>query len=324
MEEANPRRTLFALTATLLGLLAVTLLVEGLAATQDAPRVQQVSLYNSVRMIGDVPVWRDPRDSPARENVSCEGRRTLLFGSSILYGSGLEAADSIGPHLQEAIPGTCVENYAQPGFTFANQWAVAQERLAEPPAPVVVVWEIWQNSINTLDVIGSYAYNFGELKVDSGGVPSVFGLTAGANRALFARSATYRYLTLRLAETRPAALQQRQWEHFADTSVREALVASRRAGREVVMMLMPPLDRPFAESAAAEFSGYAPIRRLADNTEVTLIDVAAELSGRDVEALRLDPCCHYNPEGQRALAEILAPVLAPAFAEVPQDGDGSE
>ena len=86
------------------------------------------------------------------------------------------------------------------------------------------------------------------------------------------------------------------------------------------MLLMPPLDRPFAESAASGYVGYGPIRELAESAQVSLVDVAAELSGQDVEALRLDPCCHYNAEGQQALADMLAPMIATAFAQEHADG----
>ncbi|MFT4974312.1 MAG: hypothetical protein ACI8S6_000194, partial [Myxococcota bacterium] len=309
------RQILFALTATTLGLLLALGGAELAARQLTAPRVQQVPLAGTARLIDGVPVWRAPTGAAERENRACEGEAVLLFGSSIFFGSSLPPEDTLGPPIQAALPGTCVENHAQPGFTFANEHAIARERLAEPGArpPAVVVWEIWQNSINTLDVIGDSAYNFGELAVDAGGVPSVLALSPPANRALFARSAVFRQLTLRAASLRPPTQLMPRWEAFAAGPLTDAIAEAEAAGATVILALLPALDRPFSESASAGYVGYEPVRRLAVSAGLPLVDVAEQLAGQPVEALRLDTCCHYNADGQKALAEVLAPFIGSAL-----------
>lgn len=310
---ADPRRqTAFALAATALGLLLGLAVAEGVARQLDLPRIQTIGLGGTARLVDGVPVWRDPEGSPARENADCAGPRVLLLGSSILYGSGLEPDASLGPALEARLPGLCVENLAQPAFTFDNQRAVADERLARAPTPEVVVWEVWQNSVNRIDVIGDAAYNFGELEVDAGGVPSVLGFGPGANRALFAASALVRQLSVRLAPTSRTGALAPRWEAFADGPLRGALDRVREAGATPVLVLMPPLDRPFAESAAQPFVGYVFVEELAAREGVAVVDAAGRLAGASHEALRADPCCHYNPDGIQALADVLAPEITAA------------
>jgi hypothetical protein len=298
------------LVAATVGLGMALLLGEWVAGEAPLPRIQVLPLSGPVRVVDGTPVWRASEGSEARENAGCEGDPVLLVGSSILYGSGLSATESLGPALQARLPGACVHNHAQPAFTFDNQRVVAAEQVDAGAPPQVVVWEIWQNSVNRLDVIGDAAYNFGELVVDGGGVPSVLALGPGANRALFARSAMVRQLSVRLAPRRTNHALQPRWQALADGPLRDALVALQAAGSTPLLALMPALDRPFAESAADPYVGYAPVRAMADELGLPVVDVAQALSGQPVEELRLDPCCHYNAAGQQALADALAPEIS--------------
>ena len=304
------RQTAFALVATTAGLAMAVTLGECVAARSPLPRIQVLPLKGPVRVVDGTPVWRTPEGSEARENAACEGTNVLLLGSSILYGSGLSPEDSLGPALQTRLPGVCVQNHAQPAFTFDNQRVVAAERLAQGEVAPVVVWEIWQNSVNRLDVLGDAAYNFGELVVDADGVPSVLALGPGANRALFSRSAMVRQLSVRLAPRRTPTALAPGWAALADGPLRTALQTQLAAGAAPLLVLMPPLDRPFAESAATPFVGYAPIWQVASELGVPVLDVAGAMADQPVEAVRLDPCCHYNAAGQQALADLLAPEIS--------------
>ena len=303
------RQTAFSLVAATVGLGMALLLGETVASQAPLPRIQVLPLSGPVRVVDGTPVWRTSEGSDARENDACDGDSVLLIGSSILYGSGLSADQSLGPALQSRLPGVCAHNHAQPAFTFDNQRVVAAEQLERGAPPDIVVWEIWQNSVNRLDVIGDAAYNFGELAVDGGGVPSVLGLGPGANRALFARSALVRQLSVRLAPRRTNHALQPRWQALADGPLREALQALQAAGSAPLLVLMPPLDQPFADSAADPYVGYAPVRAMAQELGLPVVDVAQALSGQPVEDLRLDPCCHYNAAGQQAVADALAPEI---------------
>lgn len=304
---------MFALLALLGGAAVAVSLVEGWARRQPVPRIQQVFMLDAhVAEHGGVPIWR-AQLAEGRENLGCVGeRRVLVLGSSILYGSGLSTPESLGPQLAAHLPGTCVHNVAQPGFTLHNQLAAARLALGGPLAampPDVIVLEVWANSINQLRVVGDHAYNFGELQVDAGGLPNPFSLPAGMNAWLFTGSAAHRYITLTRAPRRHRLTAEEEWQAFSEGRLQEAIALAAEHDARLVAVFMSALSQPFRDSAAAPFSGYAPAQRALEASGAGTVYAATLMGDAPVEAHRLDACCHYNAAGMARLAAGLAPLL---------------
>lgn len=307
------KRALFALMALLGGTTVAVSLAEGWARLQPVPRIQQVFMLDEhVSEHNGVPIWRAEL-SDERENFGCVGEhRVLVLGSSILYGSGLSTPESLGPQLAPHLPGTCIHNIAQPGFTLQNQLAVAQRTLSGPLAdrpPDVIVLEVWSNSINQLRVVGDQAYNFGELELDALGLPNPFSLPAALNARLFTGSAVYRYVNLTRSPRRHRAIATEEWRAFSAGSLQELIALAEAHEAQLLGVFMPELSQPFRDSAAAPFPFYAPAHRALEAAGAEVVYAASLMGDAPVEVHRLDPCCHYNAAGMARLAAALAPLL---------------
>jgi hypothetical protein len=315
--QQRSRGALLSIASLLASLLAAEVFFRG----RPLPRIQRVSPDQAELTVIDGEVsWRS-RSRGEREQADCVAERggaeVVILGSSILFGVALDYPDTLGAALSPSVDG-CVVNLAQPASSFSTQAAVARHAL---PAlhPEVVIWELWQNSPSRFTLIGESAYNFGSLEVDAGGVPSPFGLSAGLNRTLFGRSALYRFAVLTQARERPPAQTGASlWETFSGPALDEltALAGSAR----LILPMMPPLSAPFAQTAAQPPPGYVTFTDEATRRGIETIDVAAALSGQDHEALRLDPCCHLNAAGQRALAAVLIEALVSPRPRSPEPG----
>lgn len=288
--------------------LGVSLMVaEGVLRSQPTPRVQSVSSSQAELTVLDGEIsWRS-HSRGAREQTDCVAERgraeVVILGSSILFGVQLDYPDTLGAHLAQTVDG-CVVNLAQPASGFSTQ-AAAAHHVLQDLSPSVVIWEIWQNSPNHFSMVGQTAYNFGTLAVDEGGVPDPFGLPAGLNRTLFAGSALYRFAVLTQAIEAPSRQTGSSlWSDFSGPALDR--LAALVGDAAVILPMMPPLSQSFAETAARPPPGYALFRAEAARRGMTTLDVAAALTAHDHEALRLDPCCHLNADGQRVLAEVLS------------------
>ena len=105
---------------------------------------------------------------------------------------------------------------------------------------------------------------------------------------------------------------------------------ARTSGTKTAYLWFPPLDVPFSKTVENHRNGVAVgpselFARLRDwwanAGNVPFLDVATLLTNDDVEALRLDPCCHYNEAGHRRLAEALRPFLFHVLAGTKVDSD---
>ncbi len=292
-------------------LVASLLVAEVVLRSQPTPRVQSVSPNQAELTVIDGEIsWRS-RSRGEREQADCVaeqgGAEVVILGSSILFGVQLDYPDTLGAHLSRGVDG-CVVNLAQPASAFSTQAATAQHALPDL-SPSVVIWEIWQNSPNRFSMVGRSAYNFGNLAVDDGGVPSPFGLSAGLNRALFGRSALYRFAVLTQAvEASGSQTGSSLWGSFSGPALDRLTELAGDA--EIILPMMPPLSQPFAETAERSPPGYEIFRAEAERRGIATLDVAAAMTAHDHEALRLDPCCHLNAAGQEALAEVLSEEVA--------------
>lgn len=276
------------------------------------------------RVVGDTPLWR-AQDSERRRDPGCEpgSRNVLLLGSSIFWGTSYNAQDVVSAKLQERLDPTraslCVRNYAQPAYVGANKLAELEEALPELQ-PVVVVWEVWTNEPDGYTVIDGAAYNLARGAVDAEGYPvSIPGLPASVHHFLFRTSEFWEYAHLAMS-TYDATLYEAVWRAHLSGRMARAKQAIDAVGARWVLVLMPPLDRPFAEfSKEIRFRnrGYSWVIQWADENGVPWIDVADALRDRDYKGLRHDPCCHLNPAGHEALAELLAPRIQALVGESP-------
>jgi hypothetical protein len=295
----------------LLGLILAELSVRLFRWTPRAQIVRGSGLHE----VAGVPVWEQTDD---RYNRVCveqhpERARILFFGSSITYGVGLSAAEAFTAGLQEALnatqpsPGFCVLNFAQPGFAFEQKYAVAKQEVPRY-RPALIMWEDWVEW-HPYRMIGDAAYGVGDMRVRPDGLVGMSYVPDPVNRLLFRHSRLYEYLTLALGERieqRPSGLVLPGWfdRHLAEVT---ALAAS--ANARLVLYLAPPLERPFAETAAAPPDWHGFIVDFATRHGVPVYQLQRELIDQDYLALRLDPCCHFNAAGHRALVPIMRRIV---------------
>lgn len=279
-----------------------------------------------IHRVDGEPVWEDFGTVP-RRNAGCDGDAAtdvVLLGSSITFGVRLAPEDTVGARLQGLLDGArpwCVRNHAQPGFTGRSKLAAAKEALPAL-APEVVLWEVWHNDGGGYTMIGPDAYNLTSLPVDEQGYPRGL-LPGGLHRAAFRSSAFYHYLTLALAQP-PEAGKLEAWQAYVDGVLPEVLALTEAHGGRLGLVLMPPLHQPFAESAKRTregLPGYLEVVTWAEAAGVPYLDVADALRGEDVEALRIDACCHYSAAGSARIAEVLVPFVE-ALAPSPEAHDG--
>ncbi len=266
----------------LVGLLATEMITAGLPLPQRIQVIRERPGLSLTTRDG-VPVWRSDRSAGLRPD--CEERPIHVYGSSILRGVRVPDAEVFSRRLGDD---ACLRNFAEAGYAAQTNLAVAKERV---PAerPVGIIWEVWRGSPGAYTAIGPAAYKLM-------GAPPPEGLTRLA--FIHSRAVEYAWLA-RLQIPRP----DRLYADYLDGTLPELRALAAEHGAELLFVLCPSLSRPLAESATRREPLYDIVREL----EVPMIDLAAELADRDVSALRLDPCCHWNADGHAAIAELLRP-----------------
>lgn len=246
--------------------------------------------------------WRPSKAGPW-ENRECEAPdRVLVLGSSILYGSGYEYPETWTAQVD--LPGTCIHNFAVPAYGLPHKLARLEEELALDPR--LVVWEVWANDANDFVWVGDRGYSLVPgTPLDPLGVPDAFGIPPYLNGLLFHSRA---YEALALSSVKP-----RHVRHSFATGLDRVL--AHVGDRDLLLVLPPVLDKPFAESVEHPTDFGRQARRWAEGRDVRVVDLAELLIDEDVEALRLDPCCHYSAAGHAVIAERLGPLLAQSQSE---------
>ncbi len=312
MSGHRRRRVLAGLGALLVLALVLVDRAAGCTAEQRVQSVRSDARVDLVLRDG-VPTWIT--DQGEHHNRACRpapgGLRVAALGSSILHGSGVVPDQSWAPALQALLPGPagCVHNLAEPASAFETQLALARH-LLPALAPDLVLWEIWGNSPHRFTVVGDVAWNFGPLRPEGGGPPSLLGLPF--EEQLFRWSGTWRLLSVQQdPPPPPSGGVGARWQPLIEDGLDPALALIRSLGARLVLVAVTPLDRPFAQTAERLPEGHQLVRGWARDHDVPWIDVAAAWTDLDPEDLRLDPCCHLNPAGHAALAELLAERLGP-------------
>jgi hypothetical protein len=301
--------------------IAVVGLLAGLVAAEAwvriaAPRPsRQVVRGFGLHEVDGVPVWKVAED---RENRGCadahpERTRILFFGSSITFGDRL-SADQVFTAMLEArlnelqpTPGFCVLNFAQNGFDFDQKFVTAREEVARY-RPALIMWEDW---IEWQDyrIIGDTAYGIAGLAVRPDGFIGIAGVPNSINRALFLRSRFYEYLTLTVGERAPRPSGVQEAAAFANQRLIKVVDLARAAGAKLVLYLAPPLDQPFADTAATLPDWQRVLVDFANTHDVPAYPLQRGLIDEDYLKLRMDPCCHYNAAGHRALAPLMTRIV---------------
>ncbi len=273
------------------------------------PRVQIIRATQSpLRLVEGEPIW-EGHDSAPRQNEGCVAPGTenvLVLGSSVFFGTGLDADEIFTAHLQRAAPpGRCYLNFAQPGTSARTKLAWARDTLSRVDVELVL-FEVWGNDPGRYVLLGDDAYNLAHLQLRDDGYPRWPPLPGPLHRAAFHSSRFYEYTAVTLTPTRGRRFL---WKDLvADVMVPLVdLVAEH--GATLVLVPVPSLDRPFAEWADNPSLELAPARDLAAQRDITLIDLAQALRDEDVRALRADTCCHYNADGHEVIATRLGPLL---------------
>ena len=307
----------------LVGALAGLALVEvAMRTVRVMPRTQIVRDHG-LRTVDGVPVWEGSTD---RQNRGCveahpERQRILVFGSSISYGIDLTADEVFTAALQARLnelrptPGFCVLNFAQPGFQFEQKNVVAR---AEVPRyrPAVILWESWVEW-RQLRMIGDTAYSVSDYALRPDGFIGISGVPAPLNRLLFQHSRLYEYLALAYGDLARLPAERDNMLAFANARLPETVQLARSMGSQLIFYFAPPLDRPFADTAAAPTQSNVVLLDFARAHGIPTYVLAHELVDENHLELRLDPCCHFNAEGHRKLAALMVRIVVERLPATP-------
>lgn len=344
------RRLAFPLLALLLALVCFAVATEvAVRVIEPTPRIQVVRTQDRSRspersieltLVDGVPVWSSPWD---RDNwrLDCPEKkgggadRVLVFGDSILYGLSLKPNEvftwKMEQQLLDARRASCVMNLAQPGFTFQNEWVLAEEHIPRVK-PQLVFWEIWLNTPQEYTVIGDAAYRFATIATGEDGYPHTLGAPPALDRFLFEHSRAWEYATLALGGE-DKGRNQREWSELVAAEMPRLKALVEENGGELVLVFVPPLDRPFPAQIASfrahevreRITAYDPAIAWAEANGVRYHLLWEDLADQDVAAIRLDTCCHYNAAGHEVLADIFTrwtlDVLAPEPEEAPEPSE---
>lgn len=277
--------------AVLLGLAAALAGAELLAAGLRPPaRFQVIHASRQVRLdeVEGVVLWDDARIADRRRD--CRGRPGAvgIFGSSILAGSGLDAEEVFSARL-----GVCADNRASPGYAAETQLARLRRDLPEMGV-ARVIWELWSGAIHHYDRVGDKAIGLMGAAVPRGPLGWLLGHSRVAEALWLARLEPPRRLPIDPVE-----------RYLPD--VLEPMAAT--VGRPWLLLIPPPLHRPFAESVADPHPVAVAATAWARAHGVPVLDLAEAFGDTPVESVRLDPCCHYNAEGQRRIASFVEAAL---------------
>lgn len=302
------------------GLLAGLLLAEVSVRLFNWKPPLQMVRGHGLHAVDGVPVWEQATD---RHNRACveqhpERLRVLFFGSSITFGVGLRAEEAFTAALQEELnrarpsPGFCVLNFAQPGFAFEQKLVVARQEVARY-RPALIMWEDWVEW-RAYRMIGDTAYGIGDLRVRDDGYVGIRFVPDALNRFLFDHSRLYEYATLTLGEEIERVPGPPPLPIFVETRLAEVPRLAQSVGAELILYLAPPLDQPFAELSRTPPDWHTTIRDWARAQGIPVVALQDELIDQDYQALRLDPCCHLNAAGHRALVPVMTRLILDATA----------
>lgn len=308
------RTALASLVGLLISLPVALLLAEGLVrVVRPTPRVQVVRSGNGVELVKvrGVPSWRSNEPFPGFWGKDCLTQRPEalvvgIFGDSVPYSTGPVAAPPFSVLLQERLgEGWCVVNASEPAFHGVQQLAAFEEHLGTHRLDLAV-WGQWKADGVFLEVDDA-AMEVSQLLRGEDGLPlPPAPVGAEAHAWLFQRSELWRYGTFAVAPTR-RMVRMDPVVHEMQAAYAAFIDQVAAGPTEGLVLLFPSLDAPLPEVLARPRVEPALAREYAAQRGVPWIDVGELLLDQDVEAVRADRCCHYNPHGHVVIAERLEP-----------------
>lgn len=275
------------LVAVGMGLVVAILLVEVAVRLSYRGRIQVVR-SRELRESDGVVLWTSADRAGLRE-TDCGSRPPVaVFGTSILGGSGLDHEETVGPLLADL---ACIRNHAEPAFQAETMLARAREVLPHERHQAVI-WELWPGSTGHYTRIGGAAYNLMGNAKPGPLLAALIPHSRAIEAAWSARKNTNG--------------QRDPWAELRrNTDAALTLVGA----TPILFVVTPPLHQPFGatveETRPAQAALVADLRARG----ASVLDLASALATHDVAMLRLDPCCHYNADGMRAIAEVVRPWL---------------
>lgn len=246
-----------------------------------------------VRREAGVVLWEASR--PAVVSTACafappEAVHAVFVGGSVFRGEGLPDGAAFTEVMRMAVDSGrgCVDNLAQPGFALEQEAATALAALARPRPPDVLFWEVGANDAGRFFEVGGTV-------VEAGSAPGGAWLPSRVHGALLAASAAWRrtWLGPVVHSGSPSA-----WT----SALAPVVAAAHTVGAEVVLVIVPPLDRSPRRSVAEGTS--AGWQATAESVGVASWALDEALIDADLDAIRLDRCCRFSAEGHRMLADI--------------------
>jgi hypothetical protein len=134
------------------------------------------------------------------------------------------------------------------------------------------------------------------------------------NRFLLLHSRFYKYLTLVAGEQVPRPPADVEARTFTATRLSRVVQLAQELHAKLVLYPTPPLDRPFSETAASPPDWHTILGDFGRAHGVSVYPLERELIDQDYLRVRLDPCCHYNAEGHRALVPIMERIVLEQLA----------
>ncbi len=264
--------------------------------------------------------------------------RLAFIGNSIVFGSGVEDRDSFVRLLEtrfRSSPGfaedTEVVNLAVPGYDLPR-YKIALQRYLKTLKPDLLVLGLWRGDMVNVVLRDGVLYRADVHEIN--GVHLVGDLPFNQEETAWLAQRS------RLAQLVITALgNAKVWVDSKPVSqatkmlrdLEEIQTLADEQGTKTMYLWFPPLDVPFSETLQhhhePEGKGssflYHRVQTWAKEHGILLLDVAMLLQEESVEALRLDPCCHYNEQGHRRLTEMLWPRLLERLSSLPGNQDDS-
>jgi len=135
------------------------------------------------------------------------------------------------------------------------------------------------------------------------------GVPDALNRRLLLHSRLYEHLTLPAGEQVPRPPVDVEARAFAATRLPRVIELAQDVHAKLVLYPAPPLDHPFADTAASLPDWHAVIVDFGRAHGVPVYPLQRELIDQDYLRVRQDPCCHYNAEGHRALVPVMERII---------------
>jgi GDSL-like Lipase/Acylhydrolase family len=236
--------------------------------------------------------FRNARDFGDRSG----GTRIVVLGDSMVYGPGVEASERFTERLENAGDGWRVENVGMVGYgpdLMLRAYEQLRDRLA---ADVVLVVLFSHDLYRVMPENTGVGFPLPRFQLTTAGALETVPYPSRPfwKRLFLVQGARYFYWRYTdVASPLDRAILDRLLE----------LV--RTSGAEPGIVFAPAVSRRFDDDRRRAW-----LRRYASERAVSFLDLTEPLEDRGGPSLYLPQDAHWNPEGQRAVAELLRPFVS--------------